>query len=131
MDVADLVAVRAHLRNDAHCGMMRIDAFRERGNVVDRRPDRGVVSVAFHFVANAPHEQRGMILVLQNRGFGFFVLLADLIGVVVVKAVARMFKPDTDRERETKFVSLVESLLNVVSAPRTTRVRTDTCESGL
>ena len=72
-----------------------------------------------------------MILVLQNRGFGFFVLLADLIGVVVVKAVARMFKPDTDRERETKFVSLVESLLNVVSAPRTTRVRTDTCESGL
>ena len=73
--------------------MMRVDPLALPRDVIDGIPDGRIVSGAFHFVADAPHQDRWVILVFANRGQAGFELINDRLLVLVIETVPFMAQP--------------------------------------
>lgn len=125
MDV--LHAVAAELGHHGHRRVVGVERLDHRREAFDRRPDRGVVPllVPLHLIAEPPHEQGGVIFILEDDLASLLLLLRDLIGVVVVEPVPPMAEPDAQGDGQPAFLGLVQDGAGLLDAPCPDRVAAD------
>lgn len=81
--------------------------------------------VVFHFIAKAPDQERGRIAVATNDVAGPLELRFHLVGIVIVEPLTFVSEPDARGHGEAQFLSLVQLVDEVVSAPRADGVAAD------
>ena len=120
MHVANALAVDE--RGDGHRRMIRVQLdLTIAATSLTARPDLRVVAVleTFHLVADAPEQQRGMILIAKHKAPRALELCCDLCGIVVVETVTLVSEPDAGGYRQAKAFSLIEQHARRSSSPRT------------
>jgi hypothetical protein len=107
--------------------MSGIHLVRVLGQRFDRVPHarvgrRAVIMGHVDFVADAPHQQSGIVLVLIDGT----LMLCDLLGrearIAVIEALTRLPDPQSERHQQAEIMGLVESLACDGFAPSAQRV---------
>ena len=95
VDAGDFIA--ADFGNDGHRRVVGIHLVSVSCDLLHDGPHFrvGGRAIAFHLVADAPHQHGGKVFVAVNGGFGALQLRGDLSRVVIIEPLFFMAEPDT------------------------------------
>jgi ABC-type sugar transport system ATPase subunit len=110
----NMVIAVAH---DGHSGMVAVDLMDHPGDIVDCVPDLAVGVVHGKLIANAPHQQGGMVFELKHTGFGLFELGANRLLIAIIEmgnGFHLHVQPDSDSHAQA--LGFIEHRADVAAA---------------